>query len=86
MGDEACSRIGIGPVRGHHVLKWLLVRVHSLLHPMEKIDPRGLGRLGEIMFQDMISKAYNGEVTFTVPTTLKALKAIVRNSKSPAVA
>ena len=86
MGEEACSRIGIGPVRGHHLLKWLLAHVHAMLHPLEQADPGGLGRMGEIMFQDMIAKAYNGEVTFTVPTTLKALREIVRSSKSPAVA
>ena len=85
MGNEACDRIGIAPVRGHNLLKWFLAHVHTLLHPVEKVDAQGLGRMGEIMFQDMITKAYNGEVTFTVPTTLKALKEIVRNSKSPAV-
>ncbi|HUI64455.1 MAG TPA: oxygenase MpaB family protein, partial [Bacteroidota bacterium] len=83
MGDEACARIGIGPVRGARVRKWLLMHIHSILNPLERADQRGMGRMGEVMFQDMISKAYNGEVTFTIPTSLKDLKNIVRRSKTP---
>ena len=84
MGDEACGRIGIGPVHGQALIKWLLKHVHALLKPLEDIDPSGLGRMGEMMFLDMISRAYNGEVTFTVPTKMQDLKNIVRDSKNPA--
>jgi hypothetical protein len=83
MGDEACARIGIRPVYGQAAIKWALMHIHGILKPVEEIDPAGVGRMGETMFQSMISKAYNGEVTFTVPTTLKDLKNIVRESKNP---
>ncbi|HTY58265.1 MAG TPA: oxygenase MpaB family protein [Bacteroidota bacterium] len=86
MGDEACARIGIGPVRGRKLLTWLVMHVHAVLRPFEKADPSGLGRMGEILFQDMITKAYNGDVTFTVPTTMKDLKDIVRDSRNPGAA
>jgi len=83
MGEEACARIGIRPVRGHAFLRWVAMHIHLLFKPFEDIDASRLGRIGEMMFQDMISKAYNGEVTFTVPTTMKELKNIVRESKNP---
>ena len=86
MGDEACDRIGIGPVYGVGILKWLLMHIHTLLRPLENADAKGLGRMGEILFQDMITKAYNGEVTFLVPTSLKNLKNIVRESNTPVAA
>jgi len=86
MGDEACNRIGIGPVYGVGILKWLLMHIHTLLRPLENADAKGLGRMGEILFQDMITRAYNGEVTFLVPTSLKSLKNIVRESKTPVAA
>lgn len=84
MGDEACARIGIRPVPGHTFIKWAAMHIHALLRPIEDADASRLGRMGEMLFQDMISKAYNGEVTFTVPTTMRELKNIVRESKNPA--
>ena len=86
MGEEACARIGIGPVHGHRFVKWTVMHIHAILRPIEDTDASRLGRMGEMLFQDMISKAYNGEVTFTVPTTLKELKNIVRESKNPGAA
>ncbi len=86
MGDEACARIGIGPVHGRRLLTWIVMRIHSILRPIENADPSGFGRMGEILFQDMIAKAYNGDVTFTVPTTMKDLKNIVRASNHPGAA
>jgi hypothetical protein len=83
MGEEACGRIGIGPVPGHRFTKWAVMHIHAILRPIEDVDASRLGRMGEMLFQDMISKAYNGEVTFTVPTTMKELKNIVRASKNP---
>ena len=67
MGDEACARIGIRPVPGHTLMKWAVMHIHAILRPIEDADASRLGRMGEMLFQDMISKAYNGEVTFTVP-------------------
>ncbi len=83
MGEEACARIGIGPVPGHRFIKWAVMHIHAILRPIEDTDASEVGRMGETLFQDMISRAYNGEVTFTVPTTMKELKNIVRASKNP---
>ncbi|HMK39303.1 MAG TPA: hypothetical protein VK569_08185, partial [Bacteroidota bacterium] len=81
MGDEACTRIGIRPVPGHAFLRWVAMHVHVIFKPFEDFDGSRLGRFGERLFRKMISKAYNGEVTFTVPTTMQKLKNIVRDSK-----
>ncbi len=83
MGPEACARIGIAPVRGHRFVKWLLITGHRLLAPRTK---HGHHRLAKVIFGDMITGAYGGEVTFTVPASLDDLRQMVVPSRPVQVA
>lgn len=78
MGAEACARIGIDPVRGHVFLKWFLTTVHRILAPKKKPTQH---RLAKIIFGDMITGAYGGAVTFTVPASLDDLRHMVDPSR-----
>jgi len=76
MGDEGCRRIGISPVWKHRHLKWILMKIHDLLKPFEHFNERDHIRFGQTIFQGMINKAYDGRVTFDVPTTLREVRRI----------
>lgn len=76
MGDEGCRRIGITPVWKHVHLKRILMKIHDLLKPLERFDERDHIRFGQTIFQGMINKAYDGRVTFDVPTTLREVRRI----------
>jgi hypothetical protein len=83
MGAEACARIGIGPVRGHAFVKWLIVMLHRVLAPRRAAGPH---RFAMIIFNDMITGAYGGEVTFTVPASLDDMRKMVDQGRpQPAV-
>lgn len=79
MGEEACARIGIAPVRGHALVKWLIITLHRILMPRRS---RGPHRLAMIIFHNMITGAYGGEVTFTVPASLDDLRTMVDQGPS----
>lgn len=83
MGPEACARIGIAPVRGHLFVKWLLIVLHRTLAPRKKSTQH---RLAKIIFGDMITGAYGGEVTFTVPASLEDLRQMVVPARPAQVA
>jgi hypothetical protein len=74
MGQEACARIGIDPVRGHAFVKWLITTLHRILAPRRAGGPH---RLAMIIFKDMITGAYGREVTFTVPASLDDMRKMV---------
>jgi hypothetical protein len=77
MGREQCARIAIHPVRGHTLLKWILPNAYRLLRPFQHFNEDINERLGEMIFQDMIDRAYDGEVTFTVPADFQQLKNMI---------
>ena len=77
MGSDACGRLGIRSVRGHAILKTLLLNFHRLLNPFEKKGHSDSERLGMIFFQHLITKAYARRVTYTVPTDIAQLKKMV---------
>jgi hypothetical protein len=74
MGAQACARIGIGPVRGHVFVRWLILTLHRVLAPRKSTTEH---RLAKVIFGDMITGAYGGEVTFTVPASLDDLRGMV---------
>lgn len=76
MGDEGCRRIGITPVWKYAHLKRILMKIHDLLKPLEHFNERDHIRFGQTIFQGMINKAYDGRVTFEVPTTLREVRRI----------
>jgi hypothetical protein len=78
MGGEAIRRIGIEPVRGRKLLKWLLLNIHRLLSPFRSVAPTVDGHFGMMIFQGLINASYGGEVTFTVPVDLQDLKEITK--------
>lgn len=77
IGREGCARIGIRPVMGHVVLKWLLQYVPALWQrPLEAATAgtHHAEAFSRMIFQGMIHRAYNGDVTFIVPDTLTDLQ------------
>jgi hypothetical protein len=81
MGADACARIGITPVPGHRILRWALVGVHRLFTPLEQAGGDH-HRIARIIFQDMIGRSLGGEVTFTVPDSIDAMRAMVPGGSS----
>jgi hypothetical protein len=83
MGAEACSRLRIMRLPGQAILKWILSRIHALVSP----EARALGpieeRFGLIFFQDMIDRAYDGTVTFTIPLNMRQLKTMTFENGTP---
>ncbi len=75
MTREACARVGIKPVAGHSILKWLLHRVPGWLQRVADDAPgHSAEALSRLLFQGMIVKAWNGEVHFLVPDSIAALR------------
>jgi hypothetical protein len=84
MGNNACTRLSIPPVRFHPILKALLLNVHRIITPFEKLHHADHKRLGMILFQDLIRKSYGGEVTFTIPNDMRQLKKMIDRDPRPA--
>jgi hypothetical protein len=78
LGREACARVGIARVRGYPLLKWLLHHLPILWMQSWKAwdagDPAMHEALSHLIFQGMINREYNGEVTFMIPETLADLR------------
>lgn len=83
MGADACRRLGIRAVPGHAIIKTVLLNFHRLINPFEKVHHSDHERLGMIFFQDLITKAYDGRVTYTVPTDIVQLRTMVNQKGSP---
>jgi hypothetical protein len=82
LGKEGCARVGIKPIRGHYVLKWLLLHLPRLWFRLWESFDRHDHDLHEtwsrLFFQGLINHAYDGEVTFLVPETIADLRKLVR--------
>jgi hypothetical protein len=82
LGKEGCRRVGIKPVRGHYVLQWLLEHLPRLWMRLGEAFDRHDRHLHEtwsrLIFQGMINRAYNGQVTFLVPATIADLRKLLR--------
>jgi hypothetical protein len=79
MGSKQCSLISIRQARGYGFVKWLLFALVRLWHPIEHIRTKRHERIGAMIFQEMIDKAYGGEVTFTIPLSIGDLKGMIAN-------
>ena len=80
MGKPAMRRVGIQPVRGLFLTKWLLRALPALWIRLweagDKLD-RGSHfheNLSRIFFQRLIDRGAGGEVTFRVPDTLSQVR------------
>jgi len=71
IGEEGCARVGIEPVFGHRLLKALLLRLVRLSHRVIDSLPASLDEtVSRQLFQGMINRTWDGQVTFLVPDTL----------------
>lgn len=81
LGARGLQQRGVAPLRGHHVLQWMLLtplRVWTWLG--SRADGSGYrhfhDRLAEMFFQGLIDRTLEGEVTFMIPERLKDLHAL----------
>jgi hypothetical protein len=77
MGPEQCARIGINRKSTDAVITWLLLHLNRLWKPFELLRTNRHERFGATLFQDLIDRAYGGEVTFTVPMDLRQVKDMI---------
>jgi hypothetical protein len=77
MGPEQCARIGIYPKPADGLVRWVLHYLHRLWKPFELLHANRHERFGAMIFQDMIDRAYGGEVTFTIPMDLRQMKNMI---------
>jgi len=77
MGAQQCARIAIYPKRADALVRWVLLHLQHLWKPVELLHANRHERFGVMIFQDMIDRAYGGEVTFTVPMDLKQMKNMI---------
>jgi hypothetical protein len=80
MGAKQCSLIGIRRMRGYALIKWFLFALVRLWRPIEHIRTKRHERIGAMIFQEMIDKAYGGEVTFTIPLSISDLRGMIANT------
>ena len=78
MSPEQCVRIGIYPRSSDDLVRWVLRHMYRLWKPIELIHANRHERFGLMLFQDLIDRAYGGEVTFTIPTDLKQMKNMIK--------
>ena len=82
MGRQALRRVGIRPVRGFLLLRWLLVQLPALWirlwHFVDRLDPTGRrhARLSQRFLQGLIVRGRGGEITFALPDTLEEFEAL----------
>jgi hypothetical protein len=75
IGAEGCARVGIAPVFGHALLKAALLRLVRLSHrTIDVLPPRLDESVSQHLFQGMINRSWDGEVTFLVPDSVKDVR------------
>jgi hypothetical protein len=80
MGPRQCSLIGIKRLPGHTLIRWVLLNLSHLWRPIEHVRTKLHERIGAMIFQDMIDKAYGGEVTFTIPLNIQDLRGMIKSN------
>jgi hypothetical protein len=83
MGAEQCARIGIRRKSVDALIRWVLLHLHRLWKPFELLHVTRHERFGAMIFQDLIDRAYGGEVTFTIPTDLRQMKDMIHEHDGP---
>ncbi len=78
MGPEQCAFIEIKRGHADELISWILLHLQRLWKPFESLHTNRHERFGALIFQDMIDRAYGGEVTFTVPMDLRELKDMIK--------
>jgi hypothetical protein len=71
IGAQGCARVGIAPVLGHRLLKAALLRLVRLSHRAIDVVPARLDEtVSRHLFQGMINRTWDGQVTFLIPDTV----------------
>jgi uncharacterized protein (DUF2236 family) len=73
MTPQELARVGMRPIAGHRVIRAVFHLALRLVQGAEEARPFS-SRLASVIFQDMIDTSRQGEVTFTIPVTLFALR------------
>lgn len=68
IGSHNCDCVGIRPVRGHRLLRWVLYRAMPLA------DHLSHHNIATRMFQHMITEEYDGRFKFWIPDDMRSLK------------
>lgn len=79
MGTKQCALISIRRMRGYALIKWFLFALVRLWRPIEHLRTKRHERIGAMIFQEMIDRAYGGEVTFTIPLSIGDLRGMIGN-------
>lgn len=80
IGPEAAARVNLSPVIGHPVLGFLLTQLPALWRRLwGKLTPdRNVHQVVSwLFFRHLIKRAWNGEVTFSIPESRPDLKRLV---------
>jgi ER-bound oxygenase mpaB/B'/Rubber oxygenase, catalytic domain len=74
-GPAGCARVGIEPVAGHALRKWLLSKLAPLVQREVDLVPESVAEtVARTLFGDMIRRQWGGEVTFLFPDTLQEVR------------
>jgi hypothetical protein len=75
IGPEGCARVGISPVAGQSLRKWLL---EALVPFAQRELDRAPGSVTEMfartLFEKMIHRQWGGDVTFLMPDSLREVR------------
>lgn len=75
LGAKGMARTGIAPVRGHRLIRWILVLGLNVLQRSLDRSPSFLAAgLGSLLFRDLIHVAWDGQVTWLIPDSLKSVE------------
>jgi len=77
IGREACSRVGIKPLKGFHFYKWLLyglpkvwLKIYSIFRSKHHYHTKH-HYVGQIIFQKLINNKFGHIVEFEIPLSIK---------------
>ena len=74
MTPEARARVGVPPVRHHHLMKAIFLWLPRVFQSLEdKVSPHAAEHFGAVVFQRMIDRNRGGEVTFLIPDSVSEM-------------
>jgi hypothetical protein len=83
MGDEACRRLRIPFAHGRPLVIRLMLLIHRVLTILVPIRLPDHEHLGMIFFQKLITLSYGGSITYSIPTDITDLRAMVEKKVPP---
>jgi hypothetical protein len=83
MGDQACRRLRIPVTPGRPLIVRALLGVHHLITVFGLVHHPDHEHLGLIFFQKLITLSFGGRITYSVPTDVAQLRAMVAKKVPP---